>query len=325
MHRKTYIVAFNMKKYLLTVVGVLLGTIILLGCKGKTNKESSTYSLKIGAMASMDYLPYLVAQEVGIYDSLGLNIDFIKFFSPNERDAAFRSGQIDGTIIDYSGAAMQHAAGIGLSLIAKHDGFFELLSTPTITSPENILGKSIGISRNTVIEYSCDRMLESAHIQETAIKKTEVNKIPVRLEMILAGELDAGIFPDPFITIGKSKGCHSLFSTKELGISVTGMIMSTDAMTHKAEAIKLLLEGYNEGVKYIQTHPREEWAKVLVEKLMLPEELINAIQLPQYTYAEMPAKEEIEKTLAWLHSKQLIPEQYNGEGLLNKDFIPLHQ
>lgn len=63
-------------------------------------------ALKMGVMASMDYLPYLTAAEKGVYDSLGLKVEFVTFFSPNERDAAFRSGQIDGTIIDYSGAAI---------------------------------------------------------------------------------------------------------------------------------------------------------------------------------------------------------------------------
>lgn len=311
-----------MKKFLLFSVGLLFGGLLLWSCKRNSSKDSTAYSLKIGAMASMDYLPYLVAEEVGIYDSLGLDLDFVKFFSPNERDAAFRSGQIDGTIIDYSGAAMQHAQGVGLSLIAKHDGFFELLSAPSIATFEEMQSKSIGISRNTVIEYSCDRMLEANKIQENDIKKVEVNKIPIRLEMMLAEEIESGIFPDPFITIAKSKGCHSLGSTKDLGIAVTGMMVSEEAIQHKAEAIKLLLVGYNEGVKYIQQHPRSEWKSVLIEKLMLPEELLDTIVLPDYTPATMPAKEEIEKTLLWLQQKELIPAGYQGEGLLCEDFIP---
>lgn len=311
-----------MKKYSLFSVALLIWGLLLWSCKGNSNKDNTIYSLKIGAMASMDYLPYLVAEEVGIYDSLGLDLDFVKFFSPNERDAAFRSGQIDGTIIDYSGAAMQHAQGLGLSLIAKHDGFFELLSTPTMATFEEMQSKSIGISRNTVIEYSCDRMLEANNIKETDIKKVEVNKIPIRLEMVLSGEIEAGIFPDPFISIARSKGCHSLGSTKDLGIAVTGMMLSEEAIQHKAEAIKLLLVGYNEGVKYIQQHPRSEWKRVLIEELMLPEELLDSIVLPEYTLATMPAKEEIEKTLSWLHQKELIPVEYQGEGLLCTDFIP---
>lgn len=311
-----------MKRSTIMTFGALLGALLLVGCRGNTKKESAERTLTLGAMASMDYLPYMVAQKVGIYDSLGLRLDFVKFFSPNERDAAFRSGQIDGTIIDYSGAAIQHAAGVGLALIAKHDGFFELLSSPSIPSAEAMRGKNIGVSRNTVIEYSCDRMLEAAGIKENEVAKTEVNKIPIRLEMILAEELDAGIFPDPFITIGRSKGCISLASTKDLGISVTGMMISSETLRMKGDAIKLLLQGYNEGVKYIRSHPREDWKEVLIDELLFPEELLDDVVLPEYTLAEMPSEEEIDKTLLWLHQKQLIPEKYQGEGLLDARFLP---
>lgn len=292
-------------------------------CKdGKSKQEKTSLTLKIGAMASMDYLPYLVAQEVGIYDSLGLNLEFVKFFSPNDRDAAFRSGQIDGTIIDYSGAMIQQSQGIELSIVTKHNGFFELLSASSILNPSDIKGKTIGISRNSVIEYSCDRILDALNLTENEVRKIEVNKIPVRLEMILSDKLDAGIFPDPFITIGKSKGCNSLFSTKDLGISVTGMMMCKEAIENKSDAIKLLLIGYNEGVKYIQSHPREEWEKVLIETLMLPENLLDKITLPKFTFAELPSDTDCIETKNWLHNKNLIPDTYTAENLVDNRFIP---
>lgn len=280
-------------------------------------------ALKMGVMASMDYLPYLTAAEKGVYDSLGLEVEFVTFFSPNERDAAFRSGQIEGTIIDYSGAAIQQSGGISLGLIAAHDGFFELLADPSVTSVSALRGKKVGISRNTVIEYALDRMISAQGLPEDAVRKTEVNKIPVRLEMLLSGDLAAGIFPDPFLSIGKARGLRSLCSTKDLGISVTGTMMSGEALEKKGNAVRLLLIGYNKGVDILLHEPRSSWRKVLTDGVKVPEELADTIELPLFRYAQMPSEQDIKATLEWLHVRKLIPETYNGEGLLRSEFLPI--
>lgn len=288
--------------------------------KDKNNKVE--YSLKIGAMSSLDYIPYVVAQKAGIYDSLGLNIEIVKFFSANERDAAFRGGQVDGTVIDYTGAAIQHAGGMGLAIVMKHDGVFEMMAVPEIKSMEQLKGKKIGVSRNTVIEYTTDMMLQAYGMTENDIEKPEVNKIPLRMEMMLASELDASIFPDPFITISKAKGFNSLCSNKDLDISVTGTMLTQKVIEEKSDAIKLLIEGYNLGVQYMLDHPREEWSYILVEDAMIPENVANTVVLPEYTFAELPSKKDIDQTIKWLKDKELVPADYNGQGLVNPDFIP---
>lgn len=312
-----------MKKSIINTVTIALIAIVSLTFTAcKKEKKQAIPSLKIGAMSSLDYIPYVIAQKVGIYDSLGLNVEIIKFFSPNERDAAFRGGQVDGTVTDYTCATIQHAGGIPLAFVVKHDGFFEMMALPEITSMEELKGKNVGVSRNTVIEYSTDKMLEAFGMTEGDVNKPEVNKIPLRMEMMLAKELDVSIFPDPFITLSKAKGFNSLCSTLDLDISVTGTIFTQDAIDNKGDAIKLLIEGYNLGVQYMMEHPRHEWAHILVEDAMIPEEFAETVVLPQYTKATVPSSKDIELTIEWLKKKELIPADYTGEGLVNPEFIP---
>lgn len=312
-----------MKKNLIYTTTVALVAFVLLTCNAcNKQKKESIPTLKIGAMSSMDYIPYVIAQKVGIYDSLGLNVEIIKFFSANERDAAFRGGQVDGTVTDYTCATIQHAGGVPLAFVIKHDGYFEMMAVPELTSMDQLIGKNVGVSRNTVIEYSTDMMLQAFNMAESDINKPEVNKIPLRMEMMLASELDASIFPDPFITLSKAKGFNSLCSTKDLGISVTGTIFSQQAIDEKSEAIKLLIQGYNLGVQYMKNHAREEWAHILVEDAMIPEEFANSVILPDYTQAAVPSTRDIEQTIEWLKMKELIPAEYTGAGLVNSEFIP---
>lgn len=297
-----------MKKLLFVTIALLF-----VACGGEKKKSEV---LKVGAMSSLDYIPYVLAKQLGYTDSLGVNLEIVKFFSANDRDAAFRSGQVDGTITDYTGAAIQHAAGLPLALVVKHDGYFEMMAQPTITSMADLKGKNVSVSRNTVIEYTTDKMLEAAGILPNEVEKPEVNKIPLRMEMMVGGEVDASVFPDPFITISKAKGFVSLGSTRDLGISVTGTIFSQKALEEKGTAIEALLEAYNLAVDYINSHPREKWQEILVEEAGIPTELVHQVILPTYTHAELPSQKDIKETIEWLKAKELVPVNYKGEGLV---------
>lgn len=308
----------------LLLSGCLLALLLSLSsCRGKKQQDGASLPpLKLGAMSSMDYLPYVVAEKTGIYDSLGLDLEIVKFFSANDRDAAFRAGQVDGTVIDFTGAAIHHAAGIPLALIVAHDGFFELMAAPQYKSVAELRGKRLAVARNTVIDYSTDLMLRAAGLEPSDVEKPEVNKIPLRMEMMLAGELEASVFPDPFRSIARSKGFVGLATTRDLGIYVTGTMMRRETLDEKAESVRLLLEGYNLGVDYILSHPRADIRQILIDDAGMPEELADGVELPEYRHAALPGAKDLEETLRWLRAGDLVPADYTGEGLVDGSFLP---
>lgn len=308
-----------MKKAICLVCLVLF---LFASCKSKKEqyeKYTDLQPLKLGAMSSMDYLPFVIAEKQGIYDSLGLDLTIIKFFSANDRDAAFQSGNIDGTVIDYTGAALQQANGIPLAIVMENDGYFHLITgrNSHISSIEQLKGKNIAVSRNTVIEYSTDQVLAKAGLSPAEVNKPEINKIPLRLEMLQNGQIDASILPDPFATIAMRNGHNSLITTKDLGISVTGTIFNKKVLADKRREIEVLIRGYNLGVEYIKKHPQSQWKDILVEDAGVPEALTGNVLLPQYKEAQLPSPKDLESTLKWLKEKQLVPSSYNAENLVD--------
>lgn len=303
----------------------ILGVALAVGCTPKSQKGDAQSSelppLKLGAMSSMDYLPFVVAEEMGFCDSLGLDLEIVKFFSANDRDAAFRTGSVDGTVIDFTGAALQHANGVPLALVMKHDGLFYMIGKADLASLKDVRGKKVAVSRNTVIEYSTDEMLKAVGLQESDVEKVEINKIPVRMQMLAEGEVDASIFPNPFAAMAEGQGLKRLMSTHELNIDVTGTIFNTQALKDKAASIKVLIEAYNLGVEYLQSHPRSEWMHLLVEEAGVPGEMALTVELPEYHRASAPDSDDIQLTISWLKSKSLVPSEYTGEGLVDASFL----
>ena len=162
---------------------------------------------------------------------------------------------------------------------------------------ETLKGKNLGISRNTVIEYTTDRIINTAGLDESEITKTEVNKIPLRLEMLRSGQIDAAVLPDPFITIAMADGMMSLVSTQDLGIFVTGAMFAGSVIREKQEAIDILLRGYDLAVDYILSHDRKAIRNILIEDVGVPEPLVNDVILPDYTHGQKPTIEDLQQTI----------------------------
>ena len=148
-------------KYILCI---LLLTSLLLNCTNKGSNASDNdkgTELNIGVMSSMDYLPIAVAKEKGFFEDEGFKaakdklysegekfmITIHTFYSANERDAAFQSGNLDGTILDYTGAAIQRAGGVKLKLTSQCDGSFVMVSgkDSRVANIQDLKGKKIAV------------------------------------------------------------------------------------------------------------------------------------------------------------------------------------
>lgn len=293
----------------------------LSSCTGNSVQDNGT-KITLGAMSSLDYLPFAVACDKGIYDSLGVNVEITKFFSANDRDAALQAGSIDGTVIDLTGAVMQQAGGVDLKIIMKNNGSFSLVATDEsgIKTPADLAGKKTAVSRNTVIEYSTDLMAASAGVSPDDIDKVEINKIPLRLEMLRAKKIDACILPEPFVSMAARDGCMEVENTENLGISVTATVITGKALKEKAEELRLLVKGYSLAVEYMRTHPADEWSDIIVKGAGVPQELLHKVALPAYETAKLPAEKDIASTIKWLKSKSLIPEKYDTAALCDSSF-----
>nr|WP_321517797.1 ABC transporter substrate-binding protein [uncultured Bacteroides sp.] len=313
-----------MKKHII-VISIIFAALIFTSCKGKERiaEKNELQEINLGVMPSMDYIPFAVAQKMGIYDSLGLSVNFVRYLSPNDRDDDLKWGKLDGAITDLTRAISMQANGLGLKIIMKNDGILYLIvgKESGIKNLSDLRQTNIGISENTVTEFSTDMVLQLANILTVNVNKPNITKMPVRLEMLQNGQIDASFFPDPYATAAKSNGHKSLISTKDLGINATETVFTERAIKDKKEEIKVLVIGYNLGVNFIKTHPLKEWSDILKEDTDLPQSIIKKIPLPNYQQAELPKEKDIKASIGWLKIKQLIPESYSEKKIIDSTFV----
>jgi hypothetical protein len=274
-------------------------------------------------MPTLEGLPFYIARSEGIYDSLGLDLTILPFNSANDRDAVFQTGQMDGMVTDYPSAiTLQAIHHTELGFIFKNDGYlcFIVSKESRINQPEQLIEKNIAVSRNTVVEYATDQLLNKAGIKYAETNKPEISQLPLRLQMLQYNQIDASFLPDPAASIAMNSKNKSLISTQELGIEFIATAFSRKALQEKRKEIELLITGYNLGVNHIKMHPQSEWKQVLME-IGVPENLTGLIALPTYRKATRPSAEAIEKATHWLKANHRIPQTYSESNLIDTTYI----
>jgi NitT/TauT family transport system substrate-binding protein len=301
--------------------------LLLSACADK--KEGHTLSselqpLTFGLMPSFDGLPHLIAARYGVYDSLDIKVNFITYASATDRDAAFLSGKLDGMLTDYPCAALLQTKGARLRLVMENDGCLSLITSKKydVRNPEDLKGKNIAISCNTLIEYATDEVMKQARLTPGEANKPEINNIFLRLMMLENGQITASFLPGPATAIAVNDGHTVLLNTIQMGIHSAGTAFTEETIKEKNEEIRRFITGYNLGVKYLQTYPRDKWGEILTQEFGLPETVAAQVDLPDYRPAMCPSSHDIKKAIAWLKNKGAIPGNYQGENLVDTTFIP---
>jgi NitT/TauT family transport system substrate-binding protein len=315
-----------MKKKFLALILVLIVSIGIVGCSNKEKKDTSSDSLKtltIGVMPDLDSLPLVIAQHNGYFKEEGIVVEIEHFKSASDRDTALQTGKIHGAISDMLAVVFFNDSDFHVKITSKTDGSFKLISgkDSNISKIEQSVGKTIGISKNTIIEYLTDRIMESSNIDVTSPKKIAIPKIPTRLEMLTNGKLDMATLPEPLASVAISSGGKLLSSSDKLGINPGVMIFTEDAVSSKSEEIKALYRAYNKAVKFLKEEKTENYIDFVIKEAGFPENVKGTLTIPNYTEASMPPEKELEEVLNWLKSKKLTTNSYTLQDLSNSSFI----
>ena len=171
-----------------------------------TPSVQAAETLKIGALPAADSLILYAAKEDGVFAAHGLDVEVVPFQSALELGAALRAGSLGGLFGDIVNVLMQNENGVPLMVIAttSHSSpearFFGLAVSPRskVQTLEELKGKSCAIGRATIVELVLDALLE----QEGAagsLEKRDIRQIPVRLQMLLSGQMESALLPEPLL------------------------------------------------------------------------------------------------------------------------------
>lgn len=318
-----------MKKKLFLPLLIIIFTMSLLGCSNKQNKpeeksqKNMNSTITIGVMPDLDSVPFIIAKDKGYFEEEGLTVNIKHFKSAMDRDSALQTGNLDGAISDMISVALLNDNKFNVKMTSKTDGSFKLLAgkNSKITKTDEIKGKSIGISKNTIIEYLTDRIVSSSNINPDTIKKVAIPQIPTRLEMLKNNKIDMATLPEPLSSVAVLDGSKILNSSDKLNINAGIFIFTQKSIDTKKEQIKAFYKAYNKAVNYIKTEKKEQYIDLVIKEAGFPPTVKNSLTLPKYTEATIPSKNEFQEVLKWLKSKNLTKTNLKFEDVTDSSLI----
>ncbi len=278
-------------------------------------------ALKIGILPDADSIPLIVAREEGLFTDTGQDIELVSFQNPIERDSALQAGVIDGAISDVLAAAFALDNDHKVKITSLTNGRYVLLAAPDseIKDYSDLEGVQIAISSNTIIEYVTDRLLAVKGMAEK-VKKVAIPKIPVRLQMLKEGKIEAACLPEPLASVVQLDGAGVIGSSNDLGEAPGIMLFTGKAVSEKTAEIEAFYQAYSSAVKLINRDP-DSFRELLVTKGGFPAAIKETFVFPEYDQPVLPRKETVNLVLKWLDEKELIKTELSYDDLVTDQFI----
>lgn len=310
-----------MKKLLFLVSVLVMIVLSAAGCGNTADKTAGNKELQeinIGLMPDIDSVPVIMAQEKGYFAEEGLKVNIQQFKSAMDRDAALQSGNLDGAISDMLAVAFAKSGGFDVKVTAFTNGSYKLIAgkDAEVNSVQDLIGKDVAVSKNTIIEYVTDQITATNNMPENSLNKVVIPQIPTRLEMLQNGKLAAATLPEPMGSIAIYNGCKYITGSDELGINPGVMMFTSKAVESKKAELQAFYRAYNKAVAYLNDTDKAQYMDIVIEKSGFPAAAKDALVLPKYRPAGLPKQQDVNDCLTWMNQKNLIKQNYTYDDIV---------
>ena len=238
-------------------VFLLAGAVLVCG-------DEKPAGLRIGLMPACNSIPMVVADARGLFDAQGISVTLFPFNGQLERETALQTGALDGTVSDMINAVQSWTHGFGARVASVTEGDFALLSSPhgSVKSLADWRSGSLvrirtGLLENSIVYYLTERMLTSAGADLSRLELVPIVQLPARMEMLLAGKIDAACLPEPLATMAAARGAHVLADSDALGVSPGVLLFTKKALAEKRGQIAAFYRAYNGAVDEVNARPEQ--------------------------------------------------------------------
>lgn len=329
-----------MKKLITLLTLILSLTFPMTGCSTENTSDSenadrtdsnstgeeqvlnvSSEPLNIGILPAESAIPIILAYENGYFDELGLNVYIQAFSSPNDRNIALQSGNVDGVIGDVMTAATFVDHGVPLIITSDIAEDFKILSSPNsgITNMADLAGKEISLVPNFILEYIMDQYAENLGFDYEIV---EIASFSGRAEALLNDQIDGVLYTEPTAGMLVAQGAHLLGSSKESGIK-GGTLMFTQAiLNHRSDDIRAFYMAYNQAIDYMNITDVSDYSDIL-SKYQFPEAIADYLSgmYGTFAYAGVIDQTQFDDIIQWTFDKGQISKTYSYDELTDYSFL----
>lgn len=303
---------------------------------GATSSENPG-KISIGFWPVASGLPLFVAEKKGYFKEAGLDVEAVKFASPNQVAEALIAGRLQGT---GNGVA---SGVLGLSEITS-PGLFKIIAA----NPSNVDYKldQVIVGKNSSIQAIADLKdkkfatgpgaqnlaIAQAILAAAGVTNPQVQQIEIRqhIAAIESGQIDAAYTLEPTGTVGEVKGLTRILENGVVSKYILGdakapwfggaAVLSSKFIQQYPATTKTYTEAYRRAIEDIRKNP-DEVRQYMVGYTSIEGDLVQKVPMIGYTMYNEFKPEDVsyfQKFFNFMTDKKVFSKQLDVASLLYK-------
>jgi NitT/TauT family transport system substrate-binding protein len=319
IHRKGWVGLFAL---------LIVLSVSLTACQA-ADKDAIT-TLRIARIPVLDTLPLYVAQQEGLFEKHGVQVEIIPVASAPERDQLIASGQADGMINEVLSTMFANKETIQMQSVryartaTSSAPVFRILAAKDsgITTLDQVKGVQVGVSDGTIIAYLTERLLQAEGFMKDEIQTTSVPSITDRMALLSSGQLKAAMLPDPLSTLAVQQGAEVILEdSSHPEYSFSTLTFRKAFLDANPTTVKNFLAAWEEAVQLINADG-SRWTDLLSEQNLVPAQLLENFVVPPFVTASVPSEAQFNDMLAWAQEKGLLDQDVRYTDCVDGQYLP---
>ncbi|MFG0291870.1 MAG: ABC transporter substrate-binding protein [Phycisphaerales bacterium JB050] len=243
---------------LLLMVSAMVVAAWVAGPRLSEAEEPRAWRVGFAPWIAFDLCVY--AEEAGLFEKHGLDVELIGFDEENDVVRALISGDLDAAFCSL-GTVVANADGTGLDVILVTNvshGSDGLVARAGLDGLGDLKGMRIGSKQRAINRLILSEALEHAGMSLDDIEISDVSNTAAK-RMLRDGQLDGAVLWEPCLSeVAEAIGGRVVYRTSELNsVVVDLMLMRTDRASGRDDEILGLRSAWFELLRHIEDRPHE--------------------------------------------------------------------
>lgn len=326
------------------LIGILLLSLVTAPLLAQD--EATEPDLRIGILPVLNTLPTHLAVWLDYFTEEGITVELVGYDSAATLTADVAAGELDGFQADVISTLKLNSEGTGVRVV-RHVGFTNIPFAALITLPineveslEDLVGKKIAISENTIIHYLTDTILNNAGINVEEVEYVNVPEILERGNRLMTGQVDAAFAPEPIVqfTVNLFNGNVLVDDSVLDHPPPEAIVFTTNALAEKDEVVRAFLRAFERAVdvnndfggdpaNYLEFREEQGGSTTAVNELAEVQQyflfVINNIDtLPIFNTASVTSEASFVHVHEWAQNRGMLTEAQAYEDVIDGSFLP---
>ena len=261
--------------------------------------HKDSLALKIGVTPTIDCLPLFVAEQTGIFESLGLEVSLKSMNSQMEIDQAMTDGKLECMVSDLMRTERLKRIGVPLEYVSATEAYWQMIGNRKnrIREISHLGDKMVAMSRYSATDYLASLGIDSVK-PENPVFRIQVNDVGVRLMMMLNNEMDAVMLPEPQASAARAAGNHVLMDSrhKNIHLGVLAAHSRRVSDSRRQEQMSKLRKAYDLACDSINSRGFSHYSTIIKQCCHTDNTALKSLPRIEFHHITPPRQKDIDRT-----------------------------